>query len=400
MQSDEDARRIIALGAHPERVVVTGNIKVDAPVADPAGTVDLWRRLLALSPGQRVWIAGSTHAGEEDPVLEAHRAALAEFPELVLVIAPRHPERTAEVLALLARRGWPSVRRSELPFAVTSTSIPVPPIIVLDSVGELATLYAIADVVFVGGSLVPVGGHNLLEAAQRRRPVLVGPHTGTSANLPACSSRPAPPSSFETRPSSPASSDGSSPIRTFARSWATPGTRPLLPATAQSGKRSISSVVISTPGCAHEVRERFVRGWEEGFASGRQRVLAVAGGGYRGLLGHANGSTDGNPEIARSAVPRGLHRKPDRGRNREDPGRRGSRPNPRRLGHRPAVVSRGYGRSTRGVQIVADAASISLDPEESGDEPVPSRASAAGHPRRGRLEPSRWPRESPSRSSG
>jgi len=178
MQSDEDARRIIALGAHPERVVVTGNIKVDAPVADPAGTVDLWRRLLALSPGQRVWIAGSTHAGEEDPVLEAHRAALAEFPELVLVIAPRHPERTAEVLALLARRGWPSVRRSELPFAVTSTSIPVPPIIVLDSVGELATLYAIADVVFVGGSLVPVGGHNLLEAAQRRRPVLVGPHTG------------------------------------------------------------------------------------------------------------------------------------------------------------------------------------------------------------------------------
>src|SRR2546425_566192 len=97
---------------------------------------------------------------------------------LVLVIAPRHPERTAEVLALLARRGWPSVRRSELPFAVTSTSIPVPPIIVLDSVGELATLYAIADVVFVGGSLVPVGGHNLLEAAQRRRPVLVGPHTG------------------------------------------------------------------------------------------------------------------------------------------------------------------------------------------------------------------------------
>ena len=178
MQSDEDARRIIALGAHPERVVVTGNIKVDAPVADPTGTVDLWRRLLGLSPGQRVWIAGSTHAGEEDPVLEAHRAALAEFPELVLVIAPRHPERTGEVLALLARRGWSSVRRSELPFAVTSTAEPVPPVIVLDTVGELATLYAVADVVFVGGSLVPVGGHNLLEAAQRRKPVLIGPHTG------------------------------------------------------------------------------------------------------------------------------------------------------------------------------------------------------------------------------
>ena len=177
MQSDEDARRIIALGAHPERVVVTGNIKADLTVADPAGSVDLWRRLLGLGPEQRVWIAGSTHAGEEEPVLEAHRAALAECPELVLVIAPRHPERTGEVLALLARRGWPSVRRSELPSAVTRTATSVPPVIVLDTVGELATLYAIADVVFVGGSLVPVGGHNLLEAAQRRRPVLVGPNT-------------------------------------------------------------------------------------------------------------------------------------------------------------------------------------------------------------------------------
>ncbi|HZN52695.1 MAG TPA: 3-deoxy-D-manno-octulosonic acid transferase [Methylomirabilota bacterium] len=179
MQSDEDARRIIALGAHPERVVVTGNMKADAAVADTAGAVDLWRRLLALGPGQRVWIAGSTHAGEEELVLEAHRAALAESPELVLVIAPRHPERTGEVLALLARKGWASIRRSELPVAVTSTEASAaPPVIVLDTVGELAALYAIADVVFVGGSLVPVGGHNLLEAAQRRRPVLVGPHVG------------------------------------------------------------------------------------------------------------------------------------------------------------------------------------------------------------------------------
>jgi 3-deoxy-D-manno-octulosonic-acid transferase len=177
MQSDEDARRIIALGAHPERVVVTGNIKADASVADLAGAVDLWRRLFGLAPEQRVWVAGSTHAGEEESVLEAHRAARAECPELVLVIAPRHPERTGEVLALVARRGWPAIRRSQLPSAVTSTSDPVPPVIVLDTVGELAALYAVADVVFVGGSLVPVGGHNLLEAAQRRKPVLIGPHT-------------------------------------------------------------------------------------------------------------------------------------------------------------------------------------------------------------------------------
>lgn len=178
MQSDEDARRIIALGAQPERVVVTGNIKVDAAAADPPGSGDLWRRLLALAPGQRVWVAGSTHPGEEALVLDAHRAALAECPELVLVIAPRHPERTREVLSLVDRRGWPSVRRSELPAAVTTTEQLVPPVVILDTVGELAMLYSIADVVFVGGSLMPMGGHNVLEAAQRRKPVLIGPHTG------------------------------------------------------------------------------------------------------------------------------------------------------------------------------------------------------------------------------
>src|SRR5207249_69131 len=141
------------------------------------GSGELWRRLLALAPGQRVWVAGSTHPGEEGPVLDAHRAALGEFPELVLVIAPRHPERTREVQAFLERRGWPSVRRSELPAAVTNTAGPVPPVVILDTVGGLAMLYSIADVVFVGGSLVPMGGHNVLEAAQRRKPVLIGPHT-------------------------------------------------------------------------------------------------------------------------------------------------------------------------------------------------------------------------------
>src|SRR5207302_8308019 len=161
MQSDEDARRIIALGAHPERVVVTGNIKVDASVADPSGSGELWRRLLALAPSQRVWVAGSTHPGEEGPVLDAHRAALDEFPELVLVIAPRHPERTREVQALLERRGWPSVRRGELPAAVTNTAGPVPPVVLLATVGELAMLYSVAGAVFVGGSLVPMGGHNV-----------------------------------------------------------------------------------------------------------------------------------------------------------------------------------------------------------------------------------------------
>jgi 3-deoxy-D-manno-octulosonic-acid transferase len=172
MQSGEDARRMIALGAAPERVVVAGNLKHDA-LPDPSGAADLWRRLLGLSAAQPVWIAGSTHRGEDEAVLEAHRRARAERPGIVLVLAPRHPERVDEVVALATRSGFTTVRRSELPTRARDGM----PIIVLDTIGELAQLYSIADVVFVGGSLVPLGGHNLLEPALRGKPVLFGPHT-------------------------------------------------------------------------------------------------------------------------------------------------------------------------------------------------------------------------------
>ncbi|HEU4369194.1 MAG TPA: 3-deoxy-D-manno-octulosonic acid transferase [Methylomirabilota bacterium] len=188
MQSDEDARRVIALGAPPERVVVTGNLKHE-PLPDPAGVADLWHRLLGLAPGQPVWIAGSTHRGEEQAVLDAHRQALAGRSDLVLVLAPRHPERVGEVMGLVTSRGFAPVRRSQLPRArprrgsgpAPSERAGRPPaasgIIVLDTVGELAALYSIADVVFVGGSLAPLGGHNMLEPALRGKPVLFGPHT-------------------------------------------------------------------------------------------------------------------------------------------------------------------------------------------------------------------------------
>lgn len=172
MQSDEDARRVIALGAPPERVVVTGNLKHE-PLPDPAGAADLWHRLLGLAPGQPVWIAGSTHRGEDDAVLQAHRRARAARPDLVLVLAPRHPERVSEVMKLVAASGFAGVRRSELPKGRGADA----PIIVLDTVGELAQLYSIADVVFVGGSLIALGGHNMLEPALRGKPVLFGPHT-------------------------------------------------------------------------------------------------------------------------------------------------------------------------------------------------------------------------------
>jgi 3-deoxy-D-manno-octulosonic-acid transferase len=170
MRSAEDARRIIALGARPERVFVTGNLKNEV-VEDPAGAAELWRRLLGLPDGRPAWIAGSTHRGEEEAVLDAHTAARRRFPDLALVLAPRHPERVPEILALIEARGGTAIRRSELPRPKRSEAI-----ILLDTVGELAQIYTVADVVFVGGSLVAAGGHNMLEPAARGTPVLLGPH--------------------------------------------------------------------------------------------------------------------------------------------------------------------------------------------------------------------------------
>jgi 3-deoxy-D-manno-octulosonic-acid transferase len=171
MQSAEDARRIIALGAAPDRVVVTGSLKTDAPVDDGSGRA-VWERLLGLAPGERLLVAGSTHRGEEGAVVEAWRALRGEVPDLRLLVAPRHPERVGEVEALLAEAGVAGVRRTSLPRAQAPGSV-----IVLDTIGELAELYRLADVVFVGGSLVPAGGHNMLEPVLRLRPVLFGPHT-------------------------------------------------------------------------------------------------------------------------------------------------------------------------------------------------------------------------------
>jgi 3-deoxy-D-manno-octulosonic-acid transferase len=116
-----------------------------------------------------VWIAGSTHAGEDEAVLDAHLAALAEFPDALLLLAPRHPQRFDAVAQMLRETGLRFDRRS------TGAVRPDVQVVLVDTVGELAALYAAADVAFVGGSLVPVGGHNLLEPAALGVPVLTGP---------------------------------------------------------------------------------------------------------------------------------------------------------------------------------------------------------------------------------
>jgi len=170
MQTEEDARRIVALGAPPSRVVVTGNLKTDL-LPDAGEATSAWRERLRLGADARVWIAGSTHRGEEAIVLDAFLRARTRCPDLALLLAPRHPERAGEVEELIRERGLAAARRSRLPAGGAPGAV-----VILDTVGELAALYALAEVVFVGGSLVPIGGHNVLEPAMHGKPVLVGPH--------------------------------------------------------------------------------------------------------------------------------------------------------------------------------------------------------------------------------
>jgi len=177
MQSPEDAQRIVALGASPDRVQITGNIKFDLPAGQVQREEVL--RALGLSRHRRLVVGGSTHRGEEEVLLRAFTAALASRPDLCLLLAPRHPERLEEVERLVSRLELRVLRRSRLPAA----SLDGIPVILLDTVGELASLYAAAQVVFIGGSLIPHGGQNLLEPAAQGRPVLHGPFMHNFAEI-------------------------------------------------------------------------------------------------------------------------------------------------------------------------------------------------------------------------
>jgi 3-deoxy-D-manno-octulosonic-acid transferase len=178
MQSEEEAARIRALGAPPDRVRVTGSLKLDPVVSD---------RTLAIDRGARLFIAASTHAGEEDACVGAFRRLRGRFPDLRLLLAPRHLGRLAEVEDLLRRTGLAYVRRTGL---VSNHWNGDPPVLLLDTLGELSGLYEGAAAAFVGGTLAPVGGHNLLEPALAAVPVLFGPNVANvsevAAALDAC----------------------------------------------------------------------------------------------------------------------------------------------------------------------------------------------------------------------
>ena len=170
MQTGRDARYIRRLGAPSDRVAVLGNIKYDqpAPPLDPEQmAADL--AALGIDPGRPVLVAGSTHEGEEEGLARAWRALRTRFPDLALVIAIRHPNRAEGAARRLTELGFSVGRKSLGDTAGREVAM-------LDTVGELARHYHLATVAFVGGSLVPVGGHNPLEPAAAGKPVVYGPH--------------------------------------------------------------------------------------------------------------------------------------------------------------------------------------------------------------------------------
>ena len=169
VQRPEDAERFLHLGVSSEKIKIMGNLKFDKPIPQiNTALVMQLKAELGISTHQSVWIAGSTHQGEDEIILKTHKALLQFFPELCLIIAPRHPERFDTVTQLAIDMGFRTKRRTEEKEGKWE-------VIVLDTLGELARVYAVAAFVFIGGSLVPIGGHNPLEAAIWGKPVIFGP---------------------------------------------------------------------------------------------------------------------------------------------------------------------------------------------------------------------------------
>lgn len=175
-KAQADAGRFIQLGFPAERMQVTGSIKYDLQL--PEG-LSQWAADLRGSWGQRpVWIAASTHEGEDEPLLQAHRALLQQQPDALLILVPRHPQRFETVAGLIAAAGFSFSRRSLQQPVTAQTQVYLG-----DTLGELLLLYAASDLAFVAGSLAPIGGHNLLEPAAVGVPVITGPHLQNFAEV-------------------------------------------------------------------------------------------------------------------------------------------------------------------------------------------------------------------------
>jgi 3-deoxy-D-manno-octulosonic-acid transferase len=171
-QTTEDSARLQSIGAEEGRVRITGNLKFDVSLPASPPIVESLRRSLAAEGAGPVLVCGSTVEDEEPPLLKAFENLRVAHPRAVMILAPRHPERFDDVAILLKRLGMPSVRRSQWQGETLAGGV-----LLVDTIGELAALYALADVAFVGGSLVPRGGHNIIEPAQHGVAVVTGNHT-------------------------------------------------------------------------------------------------------------------------------------------------------------------------------------------------------------------------------
>ena len=171
-QTEEDKKRLVGIGASSERVRVSGNLKFDVPAPEPPPVVAKLRHMFKQAGSGPILVCGSTVQDEEPLLLHAFRNVLASFHQAVMILAPRHPERFGEVAQLLEKSGSRFWRRSLWDGDPIAGGV-----LLVDSIGELASLYSLADIAFVGGSLVPRGGHNILEPAQHGVPIVVGNHT-------------------------------------------------------------------------------------------------------------------------------------------------------------------------------------------------------------------------------
>ncbi len=175
MQSEDDARRITTLGAPFELIQVTGNLKFDMKTDIPdENAIETLKERYHLVGDHRIWVAGSTRPGEEEVLVTAYRQLVSEGEPVVLVLVPRHIDRCRAIADMLKHMGVTYVLRSAL--GNTGAALTPGEILLVDTMGEMLNLYATADLVFVGGSLVAIGGHNILEPAQLKKPVLFGPH--------------------------------------------------------------------------------------------------------------------------------------------------------------------------------------------------------------------------------
>ncbi|SHI21070.1 lipid IV(A) 3-deoxy-D-manno-octulosonic acid transferase [Ferrimonas marina] len=176
MQNEVDGERMMMLGLEPAKITVCGSLKFDIAVsAEAMGETERQRRELL---GERsVWCAGSTHPGEFEVMLAAHRRLLALHPDLLLLLVPRHPQQFEAAFALSRAAGFVTARRSEGALSEGTQ------VVIGDTMGELIQLYGMADVAFVGGSLIPRGGHNPLEPAALAKPILMGPHDFNFAEI-------------------------------------------------------------------------------------------------------------------------------------------------------------------------------------------------------------------------